>query len=63
MNKDKLLVIVVVALWVLGVIFLCVSMFGENQENQHPLPIAMCCILSANALLLVKNIKNKSKGR
>ena len=59
MNKDKIFVIVVVALWVLGVIFLCISMFGDNQENHHPLPIAMCCILSANALLLVKNKKNK----
>ena len=52
-------VIVVVVLWVLGVVFLCISMFGDNQENHHPLPIAMCCILSANALLLVKNKKNK----
>ena len=59
MNKDKIFVIVVVALWVLGVIFLCISMFGDNQENHHPLPIAMCCILSANALLLVKNKKKK----
>ena len=54
-------VIVVVVLWVLGVVLLCISMFGDNQENHHPLPIAMCCILSANALLLVKNKNNKSK--
>ena len=63
MNKDKIFVIVVVALCVLGVIFLCISMFGDNLENYHPLPIAMCCILSANALLLVKNKNNKSKER
>ena len=55
MNKDKLFVIAVVVLWVLGVVLLCISMFGDNQENHHPLPIAMCCILSANARLLVKN--------
>ena len=55
MNKDKMFVIVVVVLLVLGVVFLCISMFGDNQENHHPLPIAMCCILSVNALLLVKN--------
>ena len=52
-------VIVVVVLWVLGVVLLCISMFGDNQENHYPLPIAMSCILSANALLLVKNKKNK----
>ena len=59
MNKDKMFVIVVVVLWVLGVVLLCISMFGDNQENHHPLPIAM----SANALLLVKNKNNKSKER
>ena len=63
MNKDKFLVAVIAILLLLGVIFLCLSMFGENQENHHPLPIAMCCILSANALLLVKNKNNKSKER
>ena len=61
MNKDKMFVIVVVVLLVLGVVFLCISMFGDNQGNHHPLPIAMCCILSATALLLVKNKNNKSK--
>ena len=61
MNKDKILVIVISALLLLGVTFLCISMFGDNQENHHPLPIAMCCILSVNALLLVKNKNNKSK--
>ena len=59
MNKDKMFIIVVVVLWVLGVVLLCISMFGDNQENHYPLPIAMSCILSANALLLVKNKKNK----
>ena len=61
MNKDKMFVIVVVVLLVLGVVFLCISMFGDNQGNHHPLPIAMCCILSVNARLLVKNKNNKSK--
>ena len=62
MNKDKMFVIVVVVLLVLGVVFLCISMFGENRDNHHPLPIAMCCICSANALIVARNIKrNKSK--
>ena len=62
MNKDKMFVIVVVVLLVLGVVFLCISMFGENRDNHHPLPIAMCCIFSANALVVARNIKrNKSK--
>ena len=43
MNKDKILVIVISALLLLGVTFLCISMFGENSDNHHPLPIAMCC--------------------
>ena len=30
MNKDKMFVIVVVVLLVLGVVFLCISMFGDN---------------------------------
>ena len=57
MNKDKFLVAVIAILLLLGVIFLCLSMFGENQENHHPLPIALCCIFSANALVIVRNKK------
>lgn len=59
MNKDKMFVIVVVVLWVLGVVLLCISMFGDNQENHHPLPIAMCCIFSANTLIMVRNKKKR----
>lgn len=59
MNKDKLLVIAIVALLLLGISFLCVSMFGDNQENHHPLPIAMCCIFSANTLIMVRNKKKR----
>lgn len=54
MNKDKFLVIVIVTLLLLGVIFLCISMFGENQGNHHPLPIALCFVFSANALVMVR---------
>ena len=60
MNKDKMFVIVVVVLWVLGVVFLCISMFGDNQENHHPLPIALCCIFSAKALV---NVRNKKRNK
>lgn len=59
MNKDRILVITIVALLFLGVSFLCVSMFGDNQENHHPLPIAMCCIFSANTLIMVRNKKKR----
>ena len=61
MNKDKFLVAVIAILLLLGVIFLCLSMFGENQENLHPLPIALCCIFSANALVIVRNKKRNKR--
>ena len=64
MNKDKVLVIVISTLLLLGVTLLCISMFGENRENHHPLPIAMCCIFSANALVVARNSKrNKSNNK
>ena len=61
MNKDKFLVAVIAILLLLGVIFLYLSMFGENQENHHPLPIALCCIFSANALVIVRNKKRNKR--
>ena len=61
MNKDKFLVAVIAILLLLGVIFLCLSMFGENQENHHPLPIALSCIFSANALVIVRNKKRNKR--
>ena len=62
MNKAKLVVIVISALLLLGVTSLRISMYGENRDNHHPLPIAMCCIFSANAPVVARNIKrNKSK--
>ena len=61
MNKDKFIVAVIAILLLLGVIFLCLSMFGENQENHHPLPIALCCIFSANALVIVRNKKRNKR--
>ena len=61
MNKDKFLVAVIAILLLLGVIFLCLSMFGENQENHNPLPIALRCILSAKALVIVRNKKRNKR--
>ena len=61
MNKDKFLVAVIAILLLLGVIFLCLSMFGENQEDHHPLPIALCCIFSANSLVIVRNKKRNKR--
>ena len=61
MNKDKFLVAVSAILLLLGVIFLCLSMFGENQENHNPLPIALCGIFSAKALVIVGNKKRNKR--
>ena len=61
MNKDRIIVIAIVALWIVGVTFLCISMFGEKQDNHHPLPIAMSCIFAANALIIAKNKKKKQR--
>ena len=49
------------ALWIVGVTFLCISMFGEKQDNHHPLPIAMSCIFAANALIIARNKKKKQR--
>ena len=61
MNKDRIIVIAIVALWIVGVTFLCISMFGEKQDNHHPLPIAMSCICAANALIIARNKKKKQR--
>lgn len=61
MNKDRIIVIAIVALWIVGVTFLCISMFGEKQNNHHPLPIAMSCIFAANALIIARNKKKKHR--
>ena len=61
MNKDRIIVIAIVALWIVGVTFLCLSRFGEKQDNHHPLPIAMSCIFAANALIIARNKKKKQR--
>ena len=61
MHKDRIIVIAIVALWIVGVTFLCISMFGEKQDNHHPLPIAMSCIFAANALIIARNKKKKQR--
>ena len=61
MNKDRIIVIAIVALWIVGVTFLCISMFGEKQDNYHPLSIAMSCIFAANALIIARNKKKKQR--
>ena len=61
MNKDRIIVIAIVALWIGGETFLCISMFGEKQDNHHPLPIAMSCIFAANALIIARNKKKKQR--
>ena len=61
MNKDRIIVIAIVALWIVGVTFLCISMFGEKQDNHHPLPIAMSCIFAANAHIIARNKKKKQR--
>ena len=62
MNKDKLLVISIASLLVVGLVFLCISMFGEKREDNHPLPVALACIFVANSLVLVRNKKRNKNN-
>ena len=61
MNKDKLLVAAAVPLLLLCTAFLCLSLFGENQAGRHRLPVALCCIFSANALVMARNLKKRRR--
>lgn len=61
MNKDRFFIVVVATLLVIGVTFLCISLFG-NRDEHHLLPIAMACICSANALIVAINIKRKKSN-
>ena len=62
MNKDKLLVISIASLLVVGLLFLCISMFGEKRDGNHPLPVALACIFVANSLVLVRNKKRNKNN-
>ena len=50
-----------VPLLLLGTAFLCLALFVENQAGRHRLPVALCCILSANALVMARNLKKRRR--
>ena len=57
MNKDTLLIVIIVLLLACSIMFLGVSMFGEKTTDNHPLPIALACIAVANMLIVIRNRK------
>ena len=62
MNKDRLLVILIILLLIAGIVCLGFSIFGEKQEGNHPLPIALACVFVANSLVIMRNRNNKKKN-
>ena len=59
MNKDRLLVILIIVMLIAGIVCLDFSMFGEKHDGNHPLPIALACIFVANSLIIVRNRKKE----
>lgn len=59
MNKDRLLVILIIVMLIAGIVCLGFSMFGEKHDGNHPLPIALACIFVANSLIIVRNRKKE----
>lgn len=59
MNKDRLLVILIIVMLIAGIVCLGYSIFGEKQDGNHPLPIALACIFVANSLIIVRNRKKE----
>ncbi|MDD3362273.1 MAG: hypothetical protein PHW34_11440 [Hespellia sp.] len=55
---DRLFLIASIILLIVGVVFLCVSIFG-NYKTTTPLAISLGCILLSNFLNVIKQIKNK----
>lgn len=60
-KQDLFLAITIAVLLIAGVLLLCISMFSTPAPNHHPLPIAMSCIVVANALVVYKGYKNQKK--
>ena len=50
-----------VPLLLLGTAFLCLALFVENQAGRHRLPVALCCIFSANALVTARNLRKRRR--
>ena len=59
MNKDRILVILIIVMLIAGIVCLGFSMFGEKHDGNHPLPIALACIFVANSLIIVRNRKKE----
>ncbi|MDD7125032.1 MAG: hypothetical protein PUH87_08740 [Bacteroidales bacterium] len=59
MWKKKINSAIILVLLAVGVVFLCISMFGENTDGIHPLQIAVACVCLSNCLILAGNMKGK----
>ena len=60
---EKLLLIASLLLLIAGIVFLCISIFGES-ENTTPLACALGCILLANLFNVIRSfstLKNKDE--
>lgn len=55
---NRLFFIVSICLLIAGVVFLCVSIFG-NHKTIMPLEYALGCILLSNLFNIIRQIKNK----
>ena len=63
MNKDRIFVIAITTLLIIGTILLCISMFGEERNDTHLLSLAMSCICVANVLVVYRNGKKAKKNK
>ena len=59
MWKKKIYSAIILVLLAVGVVFLCISMFGENTDGIHPLQIVVACVCLSNCLILAGNMKGK----
>lgn len=57
---NSLFIIASLGLIIAGGIFLCISIFDEN-ETTTPLTIALACILLSNLFNILRQMNNKKK--
>ncbi len=60
--KKKLYLAIVVLLDAVGLVFLCISIFG-NEPGTNNLAIGLCCITAGNAINLVQIWKRKKVNK
>lgn len=57
---NRLMIIASIGLEIAGIVFLCISIFG-NGESTRPLACALGCILLASLFNLIRNLNNRRK--